>query len=48
MMFVLPVLAVGVFWAVVLHRLKVDHEREKYFRAQLTGMDLEKTRIPLA
>ena len=48
MMIVLPILAVGAFWAVVIHRLKVDHEREKHFRAQLTGVDLEKTRIPLA
>jgi hypothetical protein len=48
MMIVLPILAVGAFWAVVLHRLKVDHEREKYFRAQLTGVDLDKTRISLS
>lgn len=48
MMIVLPMLAVGVFWAVVLHRLKVDHEREKYFRAQLTGVDLEKRGISLS
>jgi hypothetical protein len=48
MMIVLPILAVGTFCAVVLHRLKADVEREKYFRAQLTGVDLEKTRIPLS
>ena len=48
MMIVLPILAVAVFWAVVIHRLKVDLEKEKYFRSQLSGMDLEKTRIPLA
>jgi hypothetical protein len=48
MMILLPILAVGAFWAVVIHRLKVDHEREKHFRAQLTGIDLEKTHIPLA
>ena len=48
MMFVLPILAVGVFGALVLHRLKVDIETEKSFRAQLTGVDLEKTQIPLA
>jgi hypothetical protein len=47
-MIVLPILAVGVFGAVVLHRLKVDIEREKYFRSQLTGVDLEKTRISLS
>ena len=48
MMIVLPIIAVGAFWAVVIHRLKVDREKEKHFRSQLTGIDLEKTRIPLA
>jgi hypothetical protein len=48
MMFVLPIVAVGVFWAVVIHRLKTDLEKEKHFRNQLTGIDLDKTRIPLA
>lgn len=48
MMIVLPFLAVGAFCAAVLHRLKVDLEKEKHFRSQLTGIDLEKTRIPLA
>jgi len=48
MMIVLPVLAVGAFWAAVIHRLKVDLEKEKHFRNQLTGVDLEKNRISLS
>ena len=48
MMIVLPILTVGLFWAFVFHRLKLDVEKEKHFRAQLTGVDLDKTRIPLA
>ena len=48
MLFALPILAVGFFGAMVLHRLKIDVEKEKLFRSQLSGLDLEKTRIPLA
>ena len=37
MLIAVAVLAIGIFLALVIHRLKVDVEQEKEFRAQLTG-----------
>ncbi|HEX7861056.1 MAG TPA: hypothetical protein VF773_12055 [Verrucomicrobiae bacterium] len=37
MLIAVAVLAIGTFAAIVAHRLKVDIEREKDFRAQLNG-----------
>jgi hypothetical protein len=37
MLIAVAVLAIGTFSAIVIHRLKVDVEQEKAFRAQLSG-----------
>ena len=37
MLIAVAVLAIGIFSAMVVHRLKVDVEQEKAFRAQLSG-----------
>jgi uncharacterized protein YoxC len=37
MLIAVALLAIGIFCAIVIHRLKVDLEQEKSFRAQLTG-----------
>ena len=37
MLIAVALLAVGTFTAIVVHRLKVDIEHEKDFRAQLSG-----------
>ena len=48
MLIAVPMVAVGLFAAVFLRRWKMDLEQEKAFRAQLTGIDLDRTRIPLS
>ena len=37
MLLAVAILAMGVFAAVVIRRLKLDTEQEKVFRAQLSG-----------
>lgn len=37
MLIAVAVLAIGIFLAVVIQRLRVDAEQEKAFRAQLSG-----------
>ena len=37
MLIAVALLAMGIFSAVVIHRLRVDVEQEKAFRAQLSG-----------
>ena len=41
MLMAVAVVAVGIFTAGVIHRLKVDVAQEKAFRAQLTGVRLD-------
>jgi len=48
MLFAVPVLAVGIFTAIFLHRLKVDVAHEKAFRAQLSGIDFDRNRVSLS
>jgi hypothetical protein len=48
MLIAVPVLAVGIFTAIFLRRLKADVEQEKAFRAQLSGIDFDRNQVSLS